>query len=72
MIGEKFKREGRITSYDEYLLEFKIWELRSPHPESNQVAIRFSGRLHWVRDPLLPGMKDKTTADEVKRMYDGA
>jgi hypothetical protein len=35
VIGEKFKREGRITSYDEYLLEFKIWELRSPHPESN-------------------------------------
>ena len=69
IIAEKVKREGKWTTYDDYFLEFKIWEMRTSDPDSNQVAIRYTGKLHWVSEPVIPGMKEKVSSEEHLKMW---
>lgn len=58
IIGEKIKKFGQWTTYDEYYLMFGLWEVRSPDNRSNQVALRYSGQFVWLQEPLIPFMAD--------------
>ena len=48
MIGEKVKKYGQWTTYDDYYLTFSIWEARTPDVRSNQVVLRHSTQVIWI------------------------
>ena len=64
-IGERITKTGTITSYDDYMQEFRVWEVLTDDERSNQIAIRFSGALDWVKEPMLPLVKQSVEESEV-------
>ena len=72
IIGEKVKKYGQWTTYDDYYLTFSIWEVRTPDPRSKQVAIRHSSQVIWVQEPLIPGVKNMVSQQINDKLFKDA